>query len=172
MAFMFIEIILLQKFILFLDHPIYSASIVIFSLLFASSLGSLFSKPILAEKIKKRLRLSLILIVGFILFVWLIYPVFLEIFIGYPLMVKMILVFLFIFPLGFFMGIPFPTGIRLISKKTKDILPWAWSTNAFSSVIGSTLVLWVAFGTGFNFVLILAAAGYLITIIFSELLPS
>jgi hypothetical protein len=56
MAFMFVEITLIQKFILYLGHPLYSFSVILFSLLFSSGLGSLLSKKILGKNIIKNLR--------------------------------------------------------------------------------------------------------------------
>jgi len=166
MAFMFVEITFIQKFILFLGHPLYSTSIIIFSLLFSSGWGSLFSKKILGHNLKKNLRVSLVFCVGLIAAYLLIFPVFYEKFIGLNLSLKIFLTFLFIFPLGFMMGFPFPSGIRMLEKKEKRLIPWAWATNAFSSVINSILALMIAFWGGYNIVLILAAGGYLLTIPF------
>ena len=69
--------------------------------------------------------------------------------IGFPLIYRILLTFLFIFPLGFLMGFPFPTGIRLLDTVEKKLIPWAWATNAFSSVIGSILALMIAFWGGY-----------------------
>jgi len=81
---------------------------------------------------------------------------------------KIILTFLVTFPLGFLMGFPFPTGIRLLEQQEKKLIPWAWATNAFSSVINSIFALIVAFWGGYNLVLILAAGGYLLTLFFLD----
>lgn len=166
MAFIFVEITFIQKFILFLGHPLFSISLIIFSLLFSSGLGSFFSKKILGQKLKKNLIGILFLCGGLILFYLLVLPLFYRNFIGHPLPFKIILTFLFIFPLGFFMGFPFPSGIRLLDSKEKSIIPWAWATNAFSSVVHSISALMVAFYAGYNSVLFLAAVGYLLTIPF------
>jgi spermidine synthase len=160
MAFMFVEITFIQKFILYLSHPLYSAALIIFALLFSSGMGSLFSQKLLNQNIKKRLKISLILAAVFVFVSLFMSSMLIKHFIGLDLSLRMILSFLVIFPVGFLMGFPFPAGIRFISKD-RSLIPWAWATNAFSSVISSVLVLIVAFWGGYNLVLILAAGGYL-----------
>jgi len=163
---MFVEITLIQKFILFLGHPLYSISIIISSLLLSSGLGSFFSKKILGQNYKKNLKGSLLLCAGLITLYLFLLPLLHKEFIGLYLPFKIILTFFVIFPLGFFMGFPFPTGIRLLESHQKMLIPWAWATNAFSSVINSISALMIAFWGGYNLVLILAAGGYLLTLLF------
>ena len=166
MAFMFLEITFIQKFILFLGHPLYSVSIIIFSLLFSSGLGSFFSKRILGQSLKRNLKRSLILCAGLIVLYLVLLPFLYESLIGTGLALKIIMTFLVIFPLGFLMGFPFPTGVRLLDQEDKRLIPWAWATNAFSSVVNSIFALVVAFWGGYNLVLILAAGGYLLALFF------
>ncbi len=78
------------------------------------------------------------------------------------------LTFFAVFPLGFLMGFPFPTGIRLLAEKEKGLVPWAWATNAFSSVVNSISALLIAFWAGYNLVLILASGGYLLALFFAH----
>ncbi|MBS3818508.1 hypothetical protein KGY73_03275 [bacterium] len=166
MAFMFVEITLIQKFILFLGHPIYSTSIIIFSLLLSSGLGSFFSRKILSSPIQKNLKKFLLLCGGVTAAYLFLLPLFTQSLIGLGLTLKILLTFLVIFPLGFLMGFPFPNGIRLVEKKERKFIPWAWAVNAFSSVINSVAALLLAFWGGYNLVFILAAGGYLLTVPF------
>ena len=168
MAFMFLEITFIQKFILFLGHPLYSVSIIIFSLLFSSGLGSFFSKRILGQNLKRNLKRSLLLCAGLIVLYLFLLPFLYESLIGFNLTLKIILTFLVIFPLGFLMGFPFPTGVRLLDQGEKRLILWAWATNAFSSVINSILALIIAFWGGYNLVLVLAAGGYLLARFFLD----
>jgi len=166
LSFIFVEITLIQKFILFLGHPLYSIALIIFTLLFSSGIGSLLSKKILGQRartnIKAALLLSAFLITSFIF----ILPLVFKAFMGYPLFIKFVLSFLIIFPLGFLMGFPFPTGIRLLEREDRRAITWAWATNAFSSVVNSIAALMVAFLGGYNLVLMLAASGYLLAPLF------
>jgi hypothetical protein len=160
-AFIFIEIILIQKFILFLGQPLYSVSIVIFSLLLSSGLGSLCSAKILGEEPARRLRGILLLCAGLTAFYLILLSAFFHRFLGLSPSLKMAAALMIIFPLGFIMGMPFPTGIRLLQKTDRRLLPWAWSTNAFSTVIGAILAQGLALVLGYNAVWVLAAGAYL-----------
>ena len=166
MAFMFVEITLIQKFILFLSHPLYSIAIILFSLLFSASTGSLFSQRILGPSLEKNLKKGLILCSGFILLYLIFLPALFQGCLGCSSVLKITLTLLVIFPLGFLMGLPFPTGIRLLKGTAQGTIAWAWATNAFSSVVNSVLALMLAFWVGYSFVLVLAAAAYLLALFF------
>ncbi len=160
-AFMFIEITLIQKFILFLGHPLYSFSGVVFAILFSSGLGSLSSKKVLGRSPLAKLQASLLFLAGLgSLYLWLLTALF-DRFIGHGLGVKIILSFGIILPLGFLMGFPFPTGIRLLQEKNPKLIPWAWSANAFSTVIHSVLAHLLALSFGYAMVLVIALSAYL-----------
>jgi hypothetical protein len=166
MSFMFVEITLIQKFILFLGHPLYSTALIIFALLFSSGTGSLLSKKILGQNLKKNIIYPFFFSAFFILVLDWVSSLILKIFHGSDLLLKMGITFVLIFPLGFMMGFPFPTGIRLLERTQKRVIPWAWATNAFSSVVNAIGALMIAFVAGYSGVLLLAAAGYLIAPLF------
>jgi len=166
MAFMFVEITLIQKFILFLSHPLYSIAIIIFSLLFSAGMGSYFSERILGQSLDKNLKRSLVFCAGLIALYLVLLPLFFRGCLGCPFLLKMLLTVLIIFPLGFLMGFPFPTGIRLLTRGDQSTIPWAWATNAFSSVVNSISALMLAFWGGYNLVLFLAAGAYLLALLF------
>jgi len=160
---MFVEITLIQKFILFLGHPLFSAALIIFALLFSSGIGSLLSVKLLGQNPRRSVIVPLLLSATMILFYGSAIRSLFSGLIGLELVPKAFIAFSLIFPLGFLMGFPFPTGIRLLEKTEIRIIPWAWAANAFSSVVSSIAALMIAFWGGFNLVLMLAAAGYLIT---------
>lgn len=157
MGYMLIEIPLIQKFILFLGQPVYAISIVIFSLLLFSGTGSLISERL---KIKK-LRHILIALFGMILFYSLTLSIFFHSFLSYNLLSRILISFLVLSPIGTLMGMPFPLGIRAISK---ELIPWAFCSNACASVIASVLAVVIAISLGFSTVLILAAVSYLVAL--------
>lgn len=162
MSFMFVEITLIQKFILFLGHPLYSIALIIFALLFSSGIGSLLSKKLLGVNPKRNVMFALLLLSFLILVYSKVSPLLLKTLIGSELLSRMLFTFAMIFPLGFLMGFPFPTGIRLLERTERRIIPWAWATNAYSSVVNSIAALMIAFLGGYDNVLVLAAVGYLI----------
>ncbi|MBN2245167.1 MAG: hypothetical protein JW755_04915 [Candidatus Aminicenantes bacterium] len=166
LAYMFVEITLIQKFILFLGQPIYSAGLIIFSLLFSSSLGSYFSDRFIQGNVIKRLRISLLLCFGLLALT----PPYLNLLFnkfGYlSLAYKAPLTMISIFPLGFLMGCPFPSACRQLKGAAAHSLPWAWASNAFASVIGSVAALLIAFMSGYSYVLWIGSGCYLLSILF------
>lgn len=168
MAFMFIEITLIQKFILFLGQPVYSASIVIASLLISSALGSLCSKKILKGDIRRNLKKIHLLLFLLITVALVIIPFLFQTFIGAGFTIRLALSVLTISLFGFFMGFPFPSGIRLLESYDRTLIPWGWAANAFFSVLGSIAALMIAIWGGYDLVLLLAGGCYLLTLAFNR----
>lgn len=159
-GFLFIEIPLMQKFILYLGHPIYSVSTVLFSILFFSGLGSL-----ILGKDTKYFTLKICALLILILILLMLSPVLLKNLMAYPFYIRFISCILILAPIGFLMGVPFPMGIRLTSEISSELIPWAWSINGFASVISSILATIFAISWGFNSVLIMSFFAYLLALI-------
>lgn len=159
-GYMFVEIVLIQKLILFLDHPIYAMATVIFGLLLSSGLGSLVSQRV-AEG---RLRITLVIIlfvIGPLLWGYLrLIPIVVSHFLGLGLEYREAITLMLLFPVSFLMGMPFPLAIRFLKEVAPDMIPWAWCTNGCFSVIGAVLATLLALGFGFSGVLTLAGAFY------------
>jgi len=160
-AFMLFEITLIQKFILFLGRPLFSAAIVICSLLVSSGLGSLCSHKLVRGNLRDDLNRFLLIIFLLIIFAFFFFPPIFRIFMGTGFLVRLAISVLTISIFGFFMGIPFPSGIRLLEACERDLIPWGWAANAFSSVLGSIAALLIAFWGGYNLVLLIAGSFYL-----------
>lgn len=160
-GYMFIEISFIQRFILFLSYPIYAVAVVIAGFLFFSGWGSYVS-----EKIKIKRLSTVTLAVVAIIVVALIYLFYLEhifnLFIAYPDIVKILLSLLFIAPLAFFMGMPFPLGLARVSSGTASLVPWAWGVNGCFSVIAAVLATVLAISLGFDLVIIIALSLYIL----------
>ena len=127
LGYMFVEMVFIQRFILYFGNPVYAASAVITSLLIFSGLGSYHSNYF--TRYKKRLLMIFIFIV-FMLFAYsfLLTPV-LQQTVHVNLFLKLLIVFLITAPLAFCMGIPFPAGLSQISKMNSAWIPWAWGIN-------------------------------------------
>jgi hypothetical protein len=65
-------------------------------------------------------------------------------------------------PLGFLMGIPFPVGLEILSKKNQSLIPWAWAINGCLSVLAPILTVILAMEVGFKLVLWIGALTYVI----------
>lgn len=158
LGYMFVEMVFIQRFILYFGSPVYSASAVITSLLIFSGMGSYASNYFLLKR--KRLLMVFGIIVS-MLFVYsfILTPV-LQQTVHFKLPFKLLLVFLLIAPLAFCMGIPFPAGITHLSKMNAAQIPWAWGLNGCVSVISTALATIVAVEMGFTCVMLFAALAY------------
>ncbi|MBI4496139.1 MAG: hypothetical protein HY697_04305 [Deltaproteobacteria bacterium] len=161
LAFMFVEISFIQKFILFLGHPVYAVSLVLFSLLLSAGLGSRLSTRLDPAR-SKVLKVILLMISALILLYAFLLPTVLSFFQGQPLLMRQLLTFLIAAPPGLLMGMPFPLGIRLVGARWAPFVPWAWCANGCASVLGSILPVILALAWGFQNVFFIAALLYLL----------
>jgi hypothetical protein len=153
LAFMLTEICLIQRFILFLTRPAYAFSVVLFSVLASSALGSYCFKSL--DRFPALVMTPILVLAHALLLERM-----LALAMAWPLWVRCGATFLLISPLGFTMGLFFPMGIRILKASFEHAIPWAWSVNGCASVVGSVLALVVAISYGFTAVLFLAALCY------------
>jgi len=153
LGYLFVEIPLMQRFILFLDHSIYAFAAVLFGLLLSSGLGS-----VVASRLPLRRVLALLAVAA------LLYPALLPLgfdrLLGWPLAARFAVTVIALAPLGFLMGVPFPRGIALVERRSPGLIPWAWGVNGCASVVASVLAAMLALSAGFSWVLIAGAGCY------------
>jgi predicted membrane-bound spermidine synthase len=161
-GFIIVEVAMIQKFILFLGHPVYSLAVVLFSVLAFSALGSYLSGRISED----RLRTALIKLLPALIVLVLIYIVALPpIFYGLVHLARefrIVIAVVLMAPLAMVMGMPMPIGIRILARNAPEIIPWAWGVNGATSVMGSVAALVIAILSGFNQALIIGAGLYLV----------
>lgn len=161
LAFLLVEIPLLQRFILYLGNPAYALTVVLFSILLFSAIGSQISNRIPH-------RLALLALVLLILISLYVLPSIFSITLGLTLSIRLLLTPLILAPIGFLMGVPFPAGIlwlqtSLLNDGSADEhpqIPWVWATNGATSVIASVLAALLALTFGFNYALLFGATCY------------
>jgi len=158
LGYILIEMVFIQRFVLFLGHPTYAITVVVFLMLLASGLGSLnSSRWIKTERSLRPLIAAIALIAACYC---LMLPMVLTPLVGLPLPAKLIITALLIAPLAFLMGMPFPTGLRALSLKATGTVEWAWALNAGASVLGSAFAIVIALEFGLTVVLLTAAIIY------------
>ena len=165
LAFLFVEIAFIQKFILFLSHPLYSVGVVLSGFLVFAGIGSACSGQ-LAQKAEQFGRSPVAVAVAGISAIALLYlvllPMLFQQLIGLPDGIKMVLSILIIAPLAFCMGAPFPIGLNRVADSAPDFIPWAWGINGFASVMSASLATLLAIAFGFTTVVLLALGLYAI----------
>lgn len=156
LAFLWIELPLMQRFILLLAQPIYSFGIVLFAILVASGAGSILSAR-LGRRRGWAIPLLAALALGYALGSGPLVDLMLEL----PTPARLPVSALAIAPLATAMGMPFPIGVAVLAARRPALIPWAWGVNGCASVVGSVLAALMALSWGFSWVMAAAALSYL-----------
>jgi hypothetical protein len=168
MAFLFVEMAFIQKFTLFLSHPLYSVAVVLAGFLVFAGLGSACSgwfSGRFGRALQAAVRAAVAGIAGLVLlYMWLL-PVLFERLIGLGDAARVTVTLLAIAPLAFCMGMPFPLGLQRLAGENPDFIPWAWGLNGFASVISAALAVLLAIEFGFSAVLAIAVCLYVLAAI-------
>jgi hypothetical protein len=180
LGYMLVEITFVQRLVLFLGNPTYAITVVIFLLLLASGAGSWISGRWLSRF--SPIRIVLLAIIAALTVEVAVLPHGLASMVGLPFPVKLLVSGGLLVPLGFAMGMPFPTGLRALkpyhptevitSKKLlsegnehETTVEWAWAMNAGASVLGSVLAMVIAVNWGLGATLACGAFAYLAALV-------
>ena len=158
LGYILVENVLIQRIILFLGTPAYALTVILFTLLAASGLGSAAAgrSPVL----RRHAAYALVAVVAVLLiYAYALRPA-LDPLLGLALPLRVSIVVLLISPLGFLMGMPFPLAIERLSAIDARLVPWAWVINGSASVIGSIVTVMLAMTRGFTSVFWVAAFLY------------
>ncbi len=170
LGYILVEIAFIQRFVLFLGHPTYALTVVIFLLMLSSGAGSLTSRRWLPRVESGWVPLALValVLVANVLFL----PGMLAQWVGLAFGYRLVISGVLLIPLGFVMGMPFPTGLRALAAAPAPEFPaapdnaveWAWAMNAAASVLGSVLAMVLAIQFGLSVTLICGAGAYLLAL--------
>ncbi len=174
LGYILVEIAFIQRFVLFLGHPTYALTVVIFLLMLSSGAGSLFSRLWLPRV--EMVWIPLLLVIATLLADVLFLPSRLASLVGLGFQYRLLISGVLLIPLGFVMGMPFPTGLRALAAVREreafadepaldNGVEWAWSMNASASVLGSVLAMVIAIQFGLTATLTCGAAAYLLALI-------
>jgi spermidine synthase len=161
-AFMFMEIAFIQKFVLFLSHPLYAVAVVLCAFLIFAAAGSWLAGNWKMAHWHAANKVELaVSVMGAVALLYLaILPGLFHALIHLPDTVKIIISVALIAPLAMCMGVPFPTAMTRLAKMGGDAIPWAWAVNGFASVVGAVLATLLAIHLGFAAVILLAVLFY------------
>ncbi len=150
LGFMLVEVSQMQRLIVFLGHPTYALSVVLFALLVSSGLGSYST-----ERVGKatshssgvaRLLLLLVLLSAF----GIITPYLIKAFEGSTITTRILAAVGILFPIGLGMGMAFPLGLKLASSQSNSLTPWLWGINGATSVFASVVAVAIALDAGIS----------------------
>jgi SAM-dependent methyltransferase len=158
-GFMLIEIGLMQRFVLFLGHPVYSLSVILFTLLLGGGAGSALSR-----RVGKNAGTAIALVIPAIIAASVIYaavlPSLFTAWIGLPRAARIVLSVALLLPLGVLLGMPLPAGVRVLGTSRPGLLAWAWGINGATSILGASAAILIAMTWGFTRVATVGAGIY------------
>ena len=168
LGYILVEIAFIQRFVLFLGHPTYALTVVIFLLMLSSGAGSLFSRVWIpkAEAGWIPLILVVLTLLAYVFFL----PSRLAALVGMDFGFRLFISGVLLIPLGFVMGMPFPTGLRALASAPDNAVEWAWAMNAAASVLGSVTAMVIAIQFGLTVTLACGAAAYVVALLTVPLL--
>jgi hypothetical protein len=152
-GFMLVEISIILRMSLFLEYPVLAFGVVLFTLLLTSGAGSLQSMRI-------SLKRGLVILLGLLLFNVFLLPLVINECLILPLLVRVLITVLWLAPTGFFMGIPFAAGMRVLEAQTPGSIPWAWAINGAVSGLSGVLAATALLDLGFQITLLIGTLCY------------
>ncbi len=157
LGFMLIQIPLLQRFSLYLGHPTYTFSIVLFLMILSAGAGSLTSDRLSLGRAPLWLPavIATLVLTEIVTIQWAI-----DATMGWRLPGRTFVVAVFITPLAFAMGLCFPVGMRLVGRHSDRITAWMWGVNGASGVIASIVAVMGSMWLGIDSSLLVAAGLY------------
>jgi hypothetical protein len=175
LAFLCMEIAFMQRFILFLSHPLYAIAVVLCAFLVFAGLGSGYAARLTeraaATGQQPAGRPMVLAVVGIVvvalLYLLLLGPL-LQWCLWLPGVAKIALTLVLIAPLAFCMGLPFPLGLARVAQQMPDMLPWAWGINGCTSVLSAILATILAMHYGFTGVVGLALVLYVLAAVVGQ----
>jgi hypothetical protein len=163
LAFLFVEIAFIQKFVLFLGHPLYAVAVVLSGFLVFAGIGSglsahLHHKPAAGGPQPVTIAVAVIGIVSCVYVLAL--PAAFDHLVRLGDAARVAVSLALIAPLAIAMGMPFPLGLALLAKRAPGFIPWAWGINGFASVTGAVLATLLAIEMGFRLLVVVAVVLY------------
>lgn len=149
MGFMLIEISQIQRLNIFLGHPTYSIAAALFTMLLSSGIGSYFSGAN-NENIAAKSRIRFLILLGILILFGIFTPYIIHIFREYSTEIRILVSVVTLFPMGLFLGMAFPIGMKLAGNKSPGITPWLWGINGVMSVLATVISIIIAMNYGIS----------------------
>lgn len=163
-GYILVQMALIQKFMLMLGQPTRALTVIVFSMLVASGAGSWASRKVVGDGDRRLLRV-LAIVAGLIVLLAVLATPLVRMAATWPMFARMILAVAAIAPAAFFMGMPFPSGLRRLEQRHPASLRWAWSLNAAASVMGSVVSVILAIYLGLRATLLIGGSMYLLALV-------
>jgi spermidine synthase len=168
LGFITVEVALVQKMVLLLGQPVYSLTVVLFSVLLFSAMGSGLSARFGEARLAGTLRNLLTILTTLVVLYALTLSRVVEAGVHLPRGLRILAAVAVVAPPSFLMGMPMPLGIRGLARRAPALIPWAWGVNGATSVTGSVAALVVALEGGYTSTFLLGALAYAVGAVLSR----
>jgi len=148
LGFMFVEISQMQRLMVFLGRPTYALSVVLFTLLVGSGVGSLICGRWLPNANPRRCMLALAGVVVALALFGVLTPLMIDALGAATTSARVSATAAILFGIGLFLGLPFPLGMHAAKRRAAELTPWLWGINGAASVLCSVLAMIVALSFG------------------------
>jgi len=148
-AYMSVELILMQQFTLLVGPSVYSVAAILMTLLISSGIGSRYSSAFES-------KLVFFAIISWLFLDIMLFKYYVLLFGDFEQSIRIFWTIILVSPLGFFMGMPFPKGVRYVGP----LVDWSFAVNGAASVLGSTVTILIVISWGYSIGLIVGLACY------------
>jgi hypothetical protein len=149
-GFMLVEISQMQRLTILLGHPVYSLSVVLSTLLLSSGCGSYVTQLVRESTLKRSASILVLALVALLVTFGTLTPYAIREFESATTGVRIGVATAVLFPLGLFMGMAFPLGMKLAANRATALTPWLWGINGATSVCASVLAIAIALTAGIS----------------------
>jgi len=159
----------MQRFVLFLGHPVYALTVVLFTLLVGGAVGSRFGRRIGGDP-RHVLAIALPTVCALAVAYAYALPAVFAAGLGLERPVRIVVSAALLLPLGIALGMPLPAGVAMLGRRRPEHLAWAWAMNGATSVLGSVVAMLIALTLGFRIVVLTGAACYAVALAINTML--
>ncbi len=169
-GYILVQVSAIQRFVLLLGHPTYSLTVIVFSMLVFSGIGSFFSTRLIGHNLWRLRGVLALAAIEIALLALLVGPV-TAVAVSWPTPLKIVVTVLAIGLPAFTMGVPFPMGLQLLERLHAPSVRWAWALNAAASVLGSVTAIMLAVSLGLRETMLAGCVCYVFAALLLWLLP-
>lgn len=162
-GYMLVEIVAMQRFVLYLGHPGYAMTVVLMTFLLFSGLGAHVAGK--SDDPGRTLRKALVAVLVLLAILGVGLPHFFDATLRFDWGLRALLTAVVLGPAAFFMGMPFPSGLTILSRRSLPLVPWAFGVNGGASVLASVGAILIALGAGFSTAFLVAGGTYLVALL-------
>ena len=159
-GFMMVQIPLMQRFSVYLGHPVYAVAVLLFSMILAAGAGSFVSDRIRVGRGSRWTLLIPATIVSLLALIYVIAGPLITATIHQGLLVRCLIVIALVSLPAVPMGMCFPLGLRMFREYSSQCLPWMWGMNGATGVLASVFAVAISMWSGINTSLLVAIACY------------